>query len=152
RFMGNAEPEAGAEVIEGYHDVVGPAVEAIAKARAKKTRVGLWVYGESVVEKVPLGPPDRIVAGALRPPAREAKVTACALQRGLEEAVRVLANEQGRRVLFLIGDGRDQRDGWNPGAERNKLQAASIEVYALGASPSETSWEGRAHLDVLGSL
>lgn len=149
RFMGGAE---GEETIDGYYDVVKQAVDIAAKARPKHTRVGLYVYGDSVIEKVPMGAPENVSGESLGAQAAYAPITTKALQRGLEEAVRVLGNEPGRRALFLIGDGGDQRDGYNPRHELERLAAASIEVYALGASPRDPAPADRHRLDMIGKL
>lgn len=152
KFMGSSAPDPSSEAIPGYYDVVKPAIDVIARARPRSTRLGLYVYGESVVEKVPLGSPDRVTGEALGPESAYAAVTTYALQRGLEEAVRVLGNEPGRRVLFVIGDGADQIEGYSVNREVNKLAAASIEVYVLGASPGEPNFHNQGRLEALGRL
>src|SRR5215468_9123052 len=59
KFIGSPAPDPSSEAIPGYYDVVKQAIDVIARARPRSTRLGLYVYGESVAEKVPLGSPDR---------------------------------------------------------------------------------------------
>src|SRR5262249_49904006 len=99
-----------------------------------------------------MGTPDRITGDALGPREEYGKFTSKAFQRGLEEAARILAAEKGRRVLFVIGDGDDERSDYNARMEIDRLRGAMIEVYALGASPDEPQWNGRRRLEQLGAL
>ncbi len=144
RFMGG--PEA-----EGYLEEVKQAVDTIARARTRSTRVGLYVYGKTVIEKAPMGRPEEVSGELLGTQAEYAEVIDKALQRGIEEALRVLSNEEGRRVLFVIGDGGDQREDYSPRRDAERLEAAGIEVYVLGASPREPLGNDRRRLEALGA-
>ncbi len=139
RFMGDPspEPQPGEDgtPITGYYNEVKGAIDTIAHARAKKTNVGLFVYGEKTVTKVPLGPAANVSGDALGIQKDFAKITTKAMQKGLQFAVTTLSNAPGRRVLFLIGDGEDQDANVNINDEVKKLSDSSIEVYVLGASP-----------------
>jgi hypothetical protein len=144
RFMGSAEEE-------GYFEVVKAAVDTIARARTRHTRAGLYVYGQTVMARVPMGPPENVSGAALGALEEYAAITSKALQRGLEEALRVLSSEPGRRVLFVIGDGGDQVRDYSARADLDRLRAASVEVYVLGASPREQEWN-RPRLEAMGRL
>ena len=147
RLMGNE-----AEAIDGYHDVVKEAIDVVARARPRHTRVALYVYGDSVVARAPMGPAEAVSGDLLGAQAEYAAINTKALQRGLEEALRVLGAEPGRRVLFVIGDGGDQVEGYSVRADVERLAAASIEVYALGASPRDPSPVDRNRIGQLGRL
>jgi hypothetical protein len=148
-FMG--DPESQPEPTIGYYDVVKEAINAIARARPQHTRMGLYVYGDTAIEKVPMGPPDNVTGEALGAQRDYADITTKSLQRGLERALTILTNEKGRRVLFVIGDGSDQVD-YNPHRDVDKLEAASVEVYVLGASPRQPVSAEKRRLEALGRL
>jgi hypothetical protein len=139
RFMGDPEPEAvpGEEQgeIKGYYNEVKQSIDEIARARTKKTNVGLYVYGDKVFEKVPLGPSQNITGDSLGLQKDFSKITTKAFKLGLGFAHTLLSNTPGRRVLFVIGDGEDQNDNVAITDEIRKLEEASIEVYVLGANP-----------------
>jgi hypothetical protein len=139
RFMGdpNPEPAPGEDntPIPGYYNEAKAAIDTIAHARAKKTNVGLFVYGEKTITKVPLGPAANVSGDSLGIQKDFAKITTKAMQKGLQYAVTTLSNAPGRRVLFIIGDGEDQDANVNINDEVKHLSDSSIEVYVLGANP-----------------
>src|SRR5262249_17234482 len=121
--------------IPGYYNEVKAAIDTIAHARAKRTNVGLYVYGEKTITKVPLGPAANVSGDSLGIQKDFAKITTKAMQKGLQSAVTTLSNAPGRRVVFLIGDGEDQDANVNINDEIKKLGDSSIEVYVLGCNP-----------------
>jgi hypothetical protein len=139
RFMGdpNPDPQPGEEggAINGYYNEVKQAIDVIAKARTKRTNVGLYVYGEKTITKVPQGPAANVGGDSLGIQKDFAKITTKALQKGIQSAYTTLSNAPGRRVLFIIGDGEDQDANVNINDEIKKLTDASVEVYVLGANP-----------------
>jgi hypothetical protein len=146
RFMGTVDGD------DGYFEVVKTAVETIARARTRHTRVGLYVYGATVTAKVPMGPPENVTGAALGELGDYADINTKALQRGFEEGLRVLSQEPARRVLFVIGDGGDQVREYSARRDLEELEAARIEVYALGASPRDAVWADRGRLEAMGRL
>lgn len=149
-FMG--DPESQPEPTIGYYDVVKEAINAIARARPQHTRMGLYVYGDTVIEKVPMGPADAVTGDALGPQRDFTPITIKSLQRGLERAFSILSDEKGRRVVFIIGDGGDQAGDYSPRRDVDRLENASVEVYVLGASPREPMAADRRRLEALGRL
>lgn len=139
RFMGDPspEPQPGEEVgeIKGYYEQVKQAVDVIAKARIKKTNVGLYVYADKSIEKVPLGPAANLSGESLGAQKDYSKYTTKAFKVALSSAQTTLSNAAGRRVLFVIGDGEDQNDNAIINDEIKKLEDSSVEVYVLGANP-----------------
>jgi hypothetical protein len=142
RFMGDPtpEPQPGEETteIKGYYEQVKQAVDAIAKARQKKTNIGLYVYGDKAIPKVPLGPASNVSGESLGAQKDYSKITTKAFKVSLQVMQTLLSNAPGRRVLFIIGDGEDQNDNANINDEIKKLDDSSIEVYVLGANPRGT--------------
>ncbi len=139
RFMGDPAPDPvpGEEVheIPGYYNEVKAAIDEIAKARVKKTNIGLYVYGDKAIEKVPLGPAANMSGESLGAHKDYSKITTKAFKVSLSYVQTLLSNAPGRRVLFIIGDGEDQNDNAIINDEINKLDDSSIEVYVLGANP-----------------
>lgn len=139
RFMGdpNPEPQPGEEPgeIKGYYNEVKQAIDVIAKARTKKTNVGLYVYGDKVFEKTPLSPAANVTGESLGPQKDYSRITTKAFKLALGVAQTALSNTPGRRVLFLIGDGDDQNENVSITDEIGRLENAGIEVYILGANP-----------------
>jgi hypothetical protein len=142
RFMGNPNPEPlpGEEnqEIPGYYEQVKQAIDAIAKARQKKTQVALYVYGDKAIERVPLGPASNLSGESLGAQKDYSRITTKAFKVSLAVVHTLLSNVPGRRVLFVIGDGEDQNDNANINDEIKKLEDSSVEVYVLGANPRGT--------------
>jgi hypothetical protein len=139
RFMGDPAPEAqpGEEAteIKGYYNEVKQAVDSIAKARPKNTQIALFVYGDKTIEKVSFAPAASFTAESLGSQKEYSKITTKALQKGLDYSATALSKMNGRRVLFLIGDGDDQDVNARVQDQVKKLEDAGIEVYVLGANP-----------------
>ncbi len=139
RFIGdpNPEPAPGEEPgeIKGYYDEVKQAIDVIARARTKKTNVGLYIYADKADVKVPLGPAGTLTGDSLGQQSDFKKNTTKAFKLGLGVAWSVLSNTPGRRALFVIGDGEDQNDNVSIQDEIKKLEDSSIEVYVLAANP-----------------
>lgn len=139
RFMGDPTPEVSpgeeATEIKGYFNEVKQAVDAIAKARPKNTNIALYVYGDKTLVKADWTAASNFSAESLGVQKDYAKITTKAFLKGLDFANTALVQKNGRRVLFVIGDGDDQDASSKIGDAVTKLQNASIEVYVLGANP-----------------
>jgi FHA domain-containing protein/von Willebrand factor type A domain-containing protein len=140
RFMGNPTPdpdpgETEAQPIPGDYDQVKAAIDVISKIRQKNTKVGLIVYAEKPDIKVQMGDPSAVTGESLGAQKDYAKSATMGLKVGLQTAWQILSNMNGRRVLFVIGNGQDQQDNYNPKDEIEKLESSNIEVYILGADP-----------------
>ncbi len=141
RFLGDPSPDEQpgepSAPIPGYYDQVKEAIDTFAKARPHDTKVSLMVYADTVVTKVGLGPWENVTGEALGAQKDYAKSKSKALALGLHLAQTALEQQQGRRVLVVIGDGGDQNDANMPSTEIKKLAESGIEVYVLGAD-----WQG----------
>jgi Inner membrane component of T3SS, cytoplasmic domain len=142
RFMGDPAPapvspdEKPMEVPGGYNEAK-QAIEAIAKSRTKNTKVALWVMTEKVLEKSPLDDPAKITGDLLGAQKDYAGVGAAGLKLALEKAQTTLAGQPGRRVVVVIGDGRDLSEQANFDEVAQKFLTAQIEAYFILASPQE---------------
>jgi FHA domain/von Willebrand factor type A domain len=157
RFMGDPTPEANAgeeaTPINGYYNEVKAAIDTIAKARPKNTNIALYMYGDKTKILADWTPASNFTAESLGVQKDFAKITTKAFIKGLDFANTALQGKNGRRVLFVIGDGDDQDQSAKINDSITKLQNASIEVYVLGANPQgniEPVPEGR--LNKLGKL
>lgn len=139
RFMGDPQPEVApgedATEIKGYYNAVKAAIDVIAKARAKNTNVALMVYGDKTIVRADFQPSTGFSAESLGAQKDYAKITTKALQKSIDFAGTALSQKNGRRVLFIIGDGDDQDANARINDQVKKLEDASIEVYVLGANP-----------------
>jgi len=139
RFMGDPTPEAtpGEETseIKGYYPQVKEAIGVIAKARPKNTNVALWVYGDKTIVKADFAPAVNFTPESLGVQKEFAKITTKAFVRSLDSAATALSLKNGRRVLFVIGDGDDQDSSSRTSEVQKKFENAGVEVYILGANP-----------------
>jgi hypothetical protein len=153
RFIGDPTPDPlpGEEPqpIPGAWEEVKAAIDALAKTRVKKTKVALWVYAAEVVPKTELGDPSNVGGEMLGAQKEYSKNATSALRLGLESAQSTLSSEEGRRVVVLIGDGRDTSDDVNYKDIAAKFEAASIEFYAILASPKSIEPTAKSKLDAL---
>jgi Inner membrane component of T3SS, cytoplasmic domain/von Willebrand factor type A domain len=154
RFIGDPTPEPipGEEPqpIPGAWEEVKAAIDILAKTRVKKTKIALWVYAADVQTKAELGDPSNVGGEMLGAQKDFAKNATSALRLGLESAQSTLSSEEGRRVVILIGDGRDTSDDVNYKDIAAKFEAASIEFYAILASPKAVEPSAKSKLDALG--
>ena len=153
RFIGDPTPDPlpGEEPqpIPGAWEEVKGAIDILAKTRVKKTKIALWVYAAEVVTKADLGDPSNIGGEMLGAQKEYSKNATSALRLGLESAQSTLSSEEGRRVVVLIGDGRDTSDDVNYKDIAAKFEGASIEFYAILASPKSIEASAKGKLDAL---
>jgi hypothetical protein len=136
RFIGDPAPEpiegeSEAAPIPGAYDELRGALEVLSRARARRTRAALWVLGETVLARTELADPAQIADLGAR--ADFAKIRASALRLGLESAHARLAEEPGRRVIILLGDGTDTVMEVDYARVTSALETAGIELYAIVA-------------------
>jgi hypothetical protein len=152
RFLGNPVPDETGTTIPGYYEQVKEAIDTFAKARPHDTKVALMVYADTVVTKVALGPWESVTGEALGPVGDYARSNSKALALGLHLAQTTLDQQQGRRVLVVIGDGGDQNEGNNLSAEVRKLAESGIEVFVLGGDWGGMESGNQRRLSRLGAL
>jgi len=136
RFIGDPAPEpvegeSEARAIPGAWDELHEALDVLSRARPHRTRAALWVYGETVVPRTDLGDPAAIGGEALGVRTEFAKIRTSALRLALETAQARLADEPGRRIVVVIGDGTDTVSDADYARVRDALESASIEVHFL---------------------
>jgi hypothetical protein len=160
RWMGDPHPEpAEGETeapseIPGYYDVVKPAIDNIAKVRARNSKAALYVYTDRVEPKIPMGDISGLGGEGLGPQSDYAKVKTKVLKTGLQVANTELTQTgQGvRRVLIVIGDANDQTESYSVKEEANRLLDSSIEVYAICISPTVATPINQKNCKKLGEL
>jgi hypothetical protein len=158
RWMGDPKPEPQEGQTEqppeipGYYDLVKPAIDSFAKVRSKNTKAALYTYGEKVDVRSPMGPIGGLSGDALGAQSEYSKINTKSLKTGLQVARTELSDQPGRRVLVVIGDGNDQIETYSVKDEVNQLGEASIEVYALCATPASLPPINKKNCNKLGEL
>jgi hypothetical protein len=152
RFMGNPSPPPEvpgepARPIPGAYEQLKAAVNALAGTRAKHTEVALWVMTEKLLEKVPLGDPAKVTGDMLGAQLDYANTATSGLKLALESAHKTLASKEGRRVVVVIGDGRDSSETASFDDVAGKFTTAQIEAYFILASPLEVAQPTRTRID-----